>query len=189
MSYALCPAECFKIPWYFQEEGWLLNFFQYFFKITKTSVFRKKRKTKNKKPHPYSNMLTSILTYEKPKILLKWQSIFSSRYVGVMGCLVFSKWSRCNYLQIKEILTLSGESTATFSLYQRAQVVALSCACKRKLQSSEAVSCCWETQACNPKKSKVKTYIIPTRNKFPTNILLYAHNSLWNKGYSIHAEF
>lgn len=21
IPYALCPAECFKIPWYFQEEG------------------------------------------------------------------------------------------------------------------------------------------------------------------------
>lgn len=52
MSYALCPAECFKIPWYFQEEGWLLNFFQYFLKITKISVFRKKRKKKQKQKTP-----------------------------------------------------------------------------------------------------------------------------------------
>lgn len=109
-----------------------------FLKIIKISVFKKKRN----KPQTNSNMLTFILTYDKPKILFKWQSIFHSRYVGVMGCLVFSKQGSCNYLQIKEILALSGVRTAFFSLYQRSQVVAFSCAKKGKLQISEAASCC-----------------------------------------------
>lgn len=100
------------------------------FKNNQDSVFKKKR---GKNPQTNHYMLTSILTYDKPKILFKWQSIFPSRYVGVMGCLVFSEQSSCNYLQIKEILALSGVRTEFFSLYQRAQVVTLSCAKKRKL--------------------------------------------------------
>lgn len=56
------------------------------FKNNQDFSFQKERKKKPTQTN--SNMLTFILTYDKPKILLQWHSIFSSRYMGVMGCLV-----------------------------------------------------------------------------------------------------
>lgn len=147
-------------------------------------LFSKKtyRKAKKKKQTSKSNTLTSILTYNKPKILLQQHSISASRYVGGDGLFGFSKQQRSwNYLQITQENVVIFLRTAFIALYQRAEVVALSCAKKRKLWSYETASCCWETQACDPKKSHVKSYIIPTRDGFPRNTLLYAHNSLWNK--------
>lgn len=57
------------------------------FKNNQDFSFQNEKEKKTTQTH--SNMLTSILTYDKPKILLQWHSIFSSRYVGVMSYLVF----------------------------------------------------------------------------------------------------
>lgn len=165
----------------FQDEGWLLNFCP--FSILKNNLrllFSKKTEKRKKETNQPVTHWLPFLYISSQKYSCNVTSFLLAGVCGGDGLFSFSKQRSCSYLQITQKNVVIYLRTVFVLLCPRAEVVAFSWAKKRKLRSSETVSCCWEIQTCDPKKSQVKTYIISTRDEFPKNTLLYAHNSLWN---------